>query len=54
MIDLLEKLAKWFQLKIMVEPQGMERIEEGAVYFHPQDCRPQVLKEYRSRISSTS
>ncbi|MBI2019608.1 hypothetical protein HYS95_03010 [Candidatus Daviesbacteria bacterium] len=48
--DLIENLAKWFQLKIMRKPQGMERIEEGALYFHPNDCREKVLSEYRQRL----
>ncbi|MBI2196190.1 hypothetical protein HYU45_01115 [Candidatus Daviesbacteria bacterium] len=52
--DLLEKLAKWWQLKIMQEPQGMERIEDGALYFHPQDCRLRILSEYQRRIKKLS
>lgn len=48
--DIFEKLAKRFQLKIMQEPKGMERIEDGALYFHPQDCRLRVLSEYRRRL----
>ena len=51
--DLLENFAKWFQLKIMIKPKGMERIEDGALYFHPNDIRQEVLKKYRSIISST-
>ncbi len=47
----LENLAKWFQLKIMQKPTGMERIEEGALYFHPLDCRQRVLDEFKKRIS---
>jgi len=43
----LENLAKKFQLKIMKSPKGMERIEEGALYFHPQDCRERILAEYK-------
>lgn len=48
--NLLEKLAKWFQLKIMQKPQGMERIEDGALYFHPEDCRTKVLSEYQRNL----
>lgn len=48
--DIFEKLAKHFQLKIMKKPQGMERIEDGALYFHPEDCRQKVLSEYRRRL----
>ncbi len=46
----VEELAKWFQLRIMQKPKGRERIEDGALYFHPEDCRPQILSEYQSRI----
>lgn len=49
-IDWMEQLAKWFQLKIMQKPKGMERIEDGALYFHPQDCRTQVLSEYQRKL----
>lgn len=42
-IDLLELLAKWFQLKIMKEVKGGERIEEGGLYFHPNDARAKIL-----------
>ena len=45
----MERLAKWIQLKIMRKPQGMERIEEGALYFHPKDTRSQVLDIYRQK-----
>ncbi len=48
--DFMDNLAKKFQLKIMNKPKGMERIEDGALYFHPQDCRLKVLKEYNLRI----
>lgn len=46
----METLAKWFQLKIMNKPKGMERIEEGALYFHPNDIRGSVLKEFHQKI----
>jgi len=52
-LNVFENLAKKFQLKIMQEPKGMERIENGALYFHPNDCRPEILKQYKSRIFST-
>lgn len=45
----LEKLAKWLQLKIMVKSQGMERIGDGALYFHPNDIRFRILKLYRKK-----
>lgn len=51
-LDNIEAFAKWIQLKIMIKPQGMERIENGALYFHPQDCRPVVLEKYKLRIKN--
>lgn len=53
-INLLEKFSKWIQLKVMQKPKGMERIEDGAVYFHPQDCRPQILHLFRQKIKEIS
>ena len=49
--DKIEILAKKFQLSIMKTPKGMERIQEGALYFHPNDIREKILKEYKRRIS---
>ncbi len=46
----IENLAKRVQLKIMQKPKGMERIEEGALYFHPEDCRLEVLKKYEQKL----
>lgn len=50
-LALLEILSKRIQLKIMQKPKGMERLEEGALYFHPNDVRDRVLKKYRKRTS---
>ena len=52
-LDYLENLAKKFQLWYMKKPEGMERIEYGALYFHPNDIRPEILKLYRQKISKT-
>ncbi len=41
--DIFENLARKFQLWYMKLPKGMERIENGAVYFHPNDIRLKVL-----------
>lgn len=49
-INVLENLARGFQLAIMKPKQGKERIENGGLYFHPQDCRPGVLTEYKKRL----
>lgn len=48
----LEKWAKNYQLKVMQTPKGQERIEEGALYFHPQDYSKEVLEKYRQRIKN--
>lgn len=52
--SVLEVVAKRLQLKLMKKPQGLERIEEGALYFHPQDCRQDVLTEYYYRTKKIS
>ena len=46
----MERIAKWFQLKIMQKPTGMERIEDGALYFHPNDIRQEVLSKYEQKL----
>ena len=51
LIDYIESLTKWFQLKIMQRPKGMERIEDGALYFHPQDVREKILKLYKQKLA---
>jgi hypothetical protein len=51
LMDRLEIFAKSFQLKIMKRPSGAERIESGALYFHPEDKGVKIVKEYKSRIS---
>lgn len=50
--DWLEELAKRFQLKIMGSPDKSERIENGALYFHPEDKGVKVLEEYKKRLSA--
>ncbi len=47
----LENIAKKFQLRIMKKPKGLERIEEGALYFHPQDYRENILMKFK-KVSS--
>lgn len=48
-IDILEGLAKKIQLKVMQKPQGMERIEEGGLYFYPKDYRGNILRIYKMK-----
>lgn len=49
-MDKVENLAKIFQLSIMSPLKGMERIQDGALYFHPNDVREKILQEYKRRI----
>ncbi|MDO8573613.1 MAG: hypothetical protein Q7R77_02585 [Candidatus Daviesbacteria bacterium] len=53
-IDFFENLAKKFQLKIMQTPMGLERIEDGALYFHPDDIREEILKKYNQSLTSSA
>ncbi len=53
LLSISESLAKKFQLMVMGTPKGMERIEDGALYFHPLDYRLKVLEEYNRRLKRT-
>ncbi|MCL5784782.1 MAG: DUF5457 domain-containing protein [Patescibacteria group bacterium] len=46
----MENVARKFQLWYMQKPQGLERIEEGALYFHPEDCRLEILSQYQQNL----
>lgn len=48
--DLLENLARWFQLRYMGRPKGMEKISETALYFHPEDKGPKILDLYKRKL----
>lgn len=48
-VDLLENLAKIFQLKIMKKPKGAERVEDGRLYFHPVNYEEKVLREFKEK-----
>lgn len=50
LIDLVENLSKLFQLKYMGEAIGEERVENGAVYFLPNDYRNSVLNIFNKKI----
>lgn len=52
LLNHLEKLAETLQRKIMESPSGAERIESGALYFHPEDKGKKILEEYKKRISA--
>lgn len=49
-VDLLEKLAKRLQLKIMGNPDKSERIEDSALYFHPEDKGVKILETYSRNL----
>lgn len=50
-LNIFEKIAKKFQLWYMKSPKGMERIEDGALYFHPKDCRKEILAKFKLKIA---
>ncbi len=45
-IDQLEDFAMQFQIKIMQPPKGLERIEDGGLYFYPSDYREKIKRLY--------
>ncbi|MBI3485587.1 hypothetical protein HY025_01435 [Candidatus Daviesbacteria bacterium] len=49
-LDLLESLVRDWQLKYMQKNQTSEKINNHALYFHPKDCRQEVLNKYNKRI----
>lgn len=51
-IGYIEEIVKWLQLRYMGQPEGKERIENGALFFHPKDCREKILTEYLKKTSS--
>lgn len=52
LLNRAEGLSKLFQLKVMVKAKGDERIEQGALYFHPKDYSSEILFAYRKRIKT--
>lgn len=54
MLNLFENWSRKLQLWYMKKPQGMERIQDGALYFHPNDIRNPILKAYKSRLKSST
>ncbi len=50
MTDYVELLSKKFQLKIMQKPKGRERIEDGALYFHPKDYGSEIMLKYLAGV----
>ena len=54
LVNKLEELSKSLQLKIMGSPDNNERIENNALYFHPEDKGVKILEEYKKRINKIS
>jgi hypothetical protein len=52
LVDWMEEMAKKIQLRIMGNPDKSERIENGALYFHPEDKGVKVLEGYKKRLLS--
>lgn len=48
LLERLETFAKRLQLWIMNKPQGFEKIENGALFFHPVDYGTIVTEKYKS------
>ncbi len=48
-LDVLEKIMEWVQRQYMKKPSGVERISEGELFFHPDDCRIKILQEYHQK-----
>lgn len=48
--DYLEILSRAFQLKIMSPIRGSERVEQGALYFHPINYEEKVLDSYHKKL----
>lgn len=49
--NIMEYLARKFQLWYMKKPKGAEKIQEGTLYFHPKDIGEDVLAEYKKNLN---
>lgn len=47
----IENISKWLQLRYMGKFDGKERIENGALFFHPKDYREKVLKQFNQGLT---
>jgi hypothetical protein len=45
----VEQILRFLQLRYMGMPTKQERVGQVAVYFHPEDMQPKVLKEFERR-----
>ena len=48
-LDGIESFVRFFQLRYMGIPKKAEQVSLHSVYFHPEDNRERVLKEYEKR-----
>lgn len=53
-VEVLEKLSRILQLKLMHKAKGQEQVLPNALYFHPENYQEQVLKLYKSKVKSLS
>lgn len=51
LVEPLEALAKWGQLKYMKSKITTEKVGESQLFFHPKDTQEKVLQMYRSRLN---
>lgn len=49
LVDHIEALLRFVQLRYMGIPRKAETVSAHAVYFHPEDNRVRVLREYETR-----
>lgn len=49
LFSLFERFLRFLQLRYMGIPEKQERVGVVAVYFHPEDMQPKVLKEFEIR-----
>ena len=49
-LDQLEAIARWLQLKYMADRRTTEVVEPHRIRFHPQDCQKQILADYKTRL----
>jgi len=51
-LNIIENLARNFQLWYMKKRRTTETITEGIIRFHPQDARAWILKEYNLKLKN--
>lgn len=51
LINLLEEVIRWLQLRYMGEIKGQEIISKGVVFFHPKNKNEYVINKYKQVVS---